>query len=112
MGAHPMADQSQLKVKLESLAGDVAETAAYLRELGVEVLEGVTPPAEEARPRASAGGTRAGGGAARRASSGAARASTAGGVTPSSPSTPNSRRYAAVSATSPARDSNISFNCD
>ena len=31
---------------------------------------------------------------------------------PSKPSTPNSRRYAAVSATSPARDSNNSFNCD
>jgi uracil-DNA glycosylase family 4 len=41
MGAHPMADQSQLKELLESLAGDVAETAAYLRELGVEGLEGL-----------------------------------------------------------------------
>jgi len=48
-----MADQSQLSELLKSLAGDVAETAAYLQELGVEGLEGVTPPAEEARPRAS-----------------------------------------------------------
>ncbi len=51
MHAHQMTDQSQLKELLESLAGDVAETASYLRELGVEGLEGVEgftvePPAQ------------------------------------------------------------------
>ncbi|HEV3470377.1 MAG TPA: uracil-DNA glycosylase [Pyrinomonadaceae bacterium] len=42
-----MSEQSQLG----ELLRDVAETAAYLRELGVEGLEGVSAPAEEARPR-------------------------------------------------------------
>ncbi|MDT5296709.1 MAG: uracil-DNA glycosylase, partial [Acidobacteriota bacterium] len=38
-----MDDKSQAREMLKSLAEDVAETASYLRELGVEGLEGLTP---------------------------------------------------------------------
>ena len=42
-----MKDQSQLSEELGALAGELAEAASYLRELGVEGLEGVTLPAAE-----------------------------------------------------------------
>ncbi len=42
-----MKDQSQLSEELSALAGELAEAVSYLRELGVEGLEGVTLPAVE-----------------------------------------------------------------
>ncbi len=50
-----MKDESQAREMLKSLAGDVAEAASYLRELGVEGLEGLdagllAPPAPRAEP--------------------------------------------------------------
>jgi uracil-DNA glycosylase family 4 len=51
MCANPMDEESQTKELLKSLARDVAESAAYLRELGVEGLEGVDVPALEAPAR-------------------------------------------------------------
>jgi uracil-DNA glycosylase family 4 len=47
MRANQMSEQSQL----EELLRDVAETAAYLRELGVEGLEGLSPWPEVVRPQ-------------------------------------------------------------
>ena len=45
-----MSDAPDLKDALAALARDVAEHAAYLRELGVEGLQGVTLPEELAAP--------------------------------------------------------------
>ncbi|HEV2863789.1 MAG TPA: uracil-DNA glycosylase [Pyrinomonadaceae bacterium] len=42
-----MKEESQLSEELSALAGELAEAASYLRELGVEGLEGVTLPAAE-----------------------------------------------------------------
>ena len=47
-----MDDESQARELLKSLAGDVAETASYLRELGVEGLEGLDVQSLEAPARA------------------------------------------------------------
>jgi uracil-DNA glycosylase len=47
-----MAEQSQAREALKSLAEEVAEVASYLRELGVDGLEASTPGAAEARERA------------------------------------------------------------
>jgi len=56
-----MEEQAKAGEVLKSLAEDVAEVAAYLRELGVEGLEGLsaeaaapTPPRREQAPRAAA----------------------------------------------------------
>jgi DNA polymerase len=56
-----MDEQAKAGEVLKSLAEDVAEVAAYLRELGVEGLEGLsaeaaapTPPGREEAPRAAA----------------------------------------------------------
>jgi uracil-DNA glycosylase family 4 len=53
MCANPMDEESQTRELLKSLAQDVAESAAYLRELGVEGLEGLDVLALDApaRPR-------------------------------------------------------------
>jgi uracil-DNA glycosylase family 4 len=55
-----MEEQSQAREILKSLAEEVAETASYLRELGVEGLEDLTPSAVEslARPREEAAPSR------------------------------------------------------
>ena len=44
-----MDEKSQAREVLKSLAEDVAEAASYLRELGVDGLEGLTPSAAEPR---------------------------------------------------------------
>jgi uracil-DNA glycosylase len=46
-----MDDNSQARELLKSLAEEVAEAATYLRELGVDGLEGITPKAAEPRER-------------------------------------------------------------
>src|SRR5437588_12292511 len=47
-----MDEKSQAREVLKSLAEEVAEAALYLRELGVEGLEGLTPAAAEPRTTA------------------------------------------------------------
>jgi uracil-DNA glycosylase len=49
MAANPMSDQAQF----EELLRDLAEMAAYLRELGVEGVEGLKPSAGDVRPPAA-----------------------------------------------------------
>jgi DNA polymerase len=49
-----MEDESQARDILKSLAEEVAEAAVYLRELGVEGLEGLSPAHAEPRTRAQA----------------------------------------------------------
>jgi DNA polymerase len=49
-----MEDQSQAREVLKSLAEEVAEAAAYLRELGVDSLEGSAPQAVEPKTHAHA----------------------------------------------------------
>src|SRR5438045_6863489 len=44
-----MDEKSQAREALKSLAEEVAETVSYLRELGVDGLEGATPKADEPR---------------------------------------------------------------
>jgi DNA polymerase len=46
-----MEDESQAREILKSLAEEVAEAASYLRELGVDGLEGLTPSVAESRTR-------------------------------------------------------------
>jgi uracil-DNA glycosylase family 4 len=46
-----MEDQTQARETLKSLTEEVAEVASYLRELGVEALEGATPSAVETSAR-------------------------------------------------------------
>ncbi|PYT03025.1 MAG: uracil-DNA glycosylase [Acidobacteria bacterium] len=46
-----MEDQSQTREDLMSLAEEVAEAAAYLRELGVDGIEGLPPQAAETQAR-------------------------------------------------------------
>src|SRR5215218_5699172 len=57
MSANPMDEQAQARELLKSLAEDLAESAAYLRELGVEGLEGLDVQSLEAPARAE--GTKA-----------------------------------------------------
>jgi len=46
-----MDEKSQAREVLKSLAETVAEAASYLRELGVDSLEGLTPSTAEPKPR-------------------------------------------------------------
>ena len=53
-----MKKESQLSEGLRELAGDVTETAAYLRELGVEFLESAAVELPNARPADESQGER------------------------------------------------------